>query len=325
MSDMNTEKALDYSKKENWCKIPEITKEVDTFYIYATEYILGSLKEGSPEFASLDNEEMLQGAELEYLGHATTYEASTNVFMPYYRQCGMLIMKKAWEETGDIDAAISGMPYGDIEAALDYYFEHYNGGRPFIIAGHSQGSAITKLLLKNYFKEHPDYYERMVAAYVIGYAVTKDELEENPHLKFATGECDTGVIVSYNTEGPKNAEVNAKTVVLLPNAISINPLNWKLDETYAPASENLGSLVVNEETGEPEIGDLAADAQVNEERGVVITNAKVIPMDEESTRAAVEFFGPDGRHGDDYTYYYNNIKDNAAKRVAAYLEGRQKD
>lgn len=325
MINMNTEKELDYSKKENWCKIPEITKEVDTFYIYATEYILGSLKEGSPEFASLDNEEMLQGAELEYLGHATTYEASTNVFMPYYRQCGMLIMKKAWEKTGDIDTAISGMPYGDIEAALDYYFEHYNGGRPFIIAGHSQGSAITKLLLKNYFKEHPDYYERMVAAYVIGYAVTKDELEKNPHLKFATGECDTGVIVSYNTEGPKNAEINAKTVVLLPNAISINPLNWKLDETYAPASENLGSLVVNEETGEPEIGDLAADAQVNVERGVVITNAKVIPMDEESTRVAAEFFGPDGRHGDDYTYYYNNIKDNAAKRVAAYLEGRQKD
>lgn len=26
---MNT---IDYSQKENWCKLPEITKEVDTFY-----------------------------------------------------------------------------------------------------------------------------------------------------------------------------------------------------------------------------------------------------------------------------------------------------
>ena len=80
---------IDYSKKENWFQIPEITKDVDTFYIYATEYIMGSLMEGAPEYASLDNEEMLQGAAGEYLLHATAYADATNVFMPYYRQCGM--------------------------------------------------------------------------------------------------------------------------------------------------------------------------------------------------------------------------------------------
>lgn len=37
---------IDYSKKENWFQIPEITKDVDTFYIYATEYIMGSLLKG---------------------------------------------------------------------------------------------------------------------------------------------------------------------------------------------------------------------------------------------------------------------------------------
>ena len=39
---------IDYSKKENWYQIPEITKDVDTFYIYATEYIMSSLMEGAP-------------------------------------------------------------------------------------------------------------------------------------------------------------------------------------------------------------------------------------------------------------------------------------
>jgi hypothetical protein len=242
--------------------------------------------------------------------------------MPYYRQAGMPVMKKAWKETGDCEAAITGMPYDDITAALDYYFENYNEGRPFIIAGHSQGSCMTKLLLKKYFKDHPEYYDRMVAAYVIGYSVTKDDLEANPHLKFATGETDTGVIISYNTEGPKNAEEKAETAVLLPNAISINPLNWKLDETYAPASENLGSLVVNEKTGKPEIVDLGADAQLNVARGVVVTNAKGEPMEEAKAKVAAEFFGPDGRHGEDYMFYYNNIKDNVAKRVAAYLANK---
>ncbi len=316
------EGVIDYSQKANWCRLPEITKPVDTFYIYATEYILGSLQEGAPDFASLDNTEMLQGAEAQYQVQASAYEASTNVFMPFYRQCGMAIMKRSWKETGNVDAAICGMPYGDITAALDYYFEHYNQGRPFIIAGHSQGSAIAKLLLKNYFKAHPDRYARMVAAYVIGYAVTRDELAAYPHLKFATGESDTGVIVSWNTEGKGNVEQNVETAVLLPGAISINPLNWKLDDTYAPASANVGSLAPDEKTGEPVLADIGADAQIVLERGVVVTNAPGEQLDEASTKIAAEFFGPDGRHGDDYVLYYGNIRDNASKRVAAYLAKR---
>ena len=32
------------------------------------------------------------------------------------------------------------------------------------------------------------------------------------------------------------------------------------------------------------------------------------------------FFGPASYHEDDYPFFYNNIKENVAKRVAAYLE-----
>lgn len=66
---------------------------------------------------------------------------------------------------------------------------------------------------------------------------------------------------------------------------------------------------MSSETGEPSIGDVGADAQINLERDVVVTHAKV----------SAEFFGPDGRHAYDYMYYFNNIKANVAKRVAAYL------
>jgi hypothetical protein len=309
---------IDYSQKANWCNFPEITKDIDTFYIFATEFILGSFEEGAPDYGSLDNEEMIQGMGVEYIGHATTYADSTNVFAPYYRQSGLKYAGEVYQRDGNIDAALLGTPYDDIVAALDYYFEHYNEGRPFIIAGHSQGSALVKLVLFRYMKDHPEYYQRMVAAYVIGYAVTKEELETYPYLKFATGETDAGVIVSWNTEGPKNAEVNAETVVLHPGGISINPLNWKLDETYAPASLNLGSLVVNQQTGEPEIADIGADAQINLARGSIITNAKGEQMPEDAAKVAAAFFGPDGRHGEDYVFYYNNIKDNVAKRIATY-------
>ena len=311
---------LDYSNKANWCKIPQITKEFDTFYVYATEYILGSMAEGAPDYADMDNAEMLEGAKDEYLLHATAFADSTNVFMPFYRQVGLRYAGEVWKRDGIFDASLEGTPYTDIVAALDYYFAHYNGGRPFIIAGHSQGSAIVKMVLKKYFAEHPDYYKRMIAAYPIGYAFTKAEFEAYPHMKFATGECDTGVIVTWNTEGPKNREVNADTCVLQPGSMSINPLNWKLDGTYAPASMNLGSLYLDEKTGEVKVGDVGADAQVFPDRGVVVTHAKGEQMSEDKAAVAHAFFGPDGRHGEDYALFYCNIKANVAKRVAAYLQ-----
>ena len=302
--------APDYSKEACWWKIPEITKEFDTFYIYSTMYM--GANEGDPDYATLDNAEMLDGLKIEHAIKSSAFEESTNLFIPLYRQAGMKVAGESWKKTGHIDEAVAGTPYTDITAALDYYFKNYNEGRPFVIAGHSQGSAILRFVLKDYFKKHPAYYERMVAAYAIGYSITKDDLEANPHMKFATGETDTGVIISWHAEGPKNAEVNAPSAVLLPNGISINPLNWKRDDTYAPASMNLGSIVLDEKTGATEIRDIEGDAQVNLARGTVITNAKVVPNE------MVEFAGPQSYHQDDYSIFYNNIKDNVAKRIAAY-------
>ena len=304
-------KPTDYSQKTNWYKIPEITKEFDTFYIYSTIYF--GANEGDPDYATLDNAEMLAGIPIEHAIKSSVFEEATNLFIPLYRQSSMKYAAEVYMKDGNIDAALISIPYTDITAALDYYFENYNQGRPFVIAGHSQGAAILRLVLKRYFKEHPEYYKRMVAAYAIGYSITKEDLEANPHMKFATGETDTGVIISWHAEGPKNVEVNfpIPSVIIAKNGIAINPLNWKRDETYAPASMNLGSIVMDE-TGKTEIRDIDGDAQVCLARGTVVTNAKATPNDK------VDLAGPQCYHQDDYSIFYNNIKDNVAKRIAAY-------
>ena len=308
----NLTKAIDYSQRTKWYKQPKITKEFDTFYIYSTMYF--GINEGDPDYATLDNAEMLAGIDIEHAIKSSVFEESTNLFIPFYRQSSMKYAAEIFQEDGSIDAALVGMPYGDITAALDYYFKNFNNGRPFIIAGHSQGAAILRLVLKKYFKEHPDYYKRMVAAYAIGYSITKEDLEANPHMKFATGETDTGVIISWHAEGPKNVEANAPipNVIIAKNGIAINPLNWKLDETYAPASENLGSIVGDEKTGKTEIRDINGDAQVCLARGTVVTNAKAVPNE------MTDLAGPQCFHQDDYAIFYNNIKANVAKRIAAY-------
>ena len=187
----------------------------------------------------------------------------------------------------------------------------------------SSGSGIAGSVRRSIEGWRSSRADRPVAAYAIGYSVTKDDLAAFPHLKFATGETDTGVIVSWNTEGKENVEGSVKTAVLLPGAISINPLNWKLDETYAPTSENLGSLVDNEKTGVPEIGDIGADAQIVLSRGTVVTSAPPDPMPEELAKITAEYFGPGARHENDYTFYYSNIKANVAKRIAAYKAKQQ--
>ena len=303
---------IDYSQKINWYKLPEINKEFDTFYIYSTMYF--GVNEGDPDYATLDNAEMLAGINIEHAIKSSVFEESTNLFIPLYRQSSMKYAAEIYQKSGTIEPALIGMPYDDITAALDYYFENFNSGRPFIIAGHSQGSAILRLVLKGYFKEHPEYYKRMVAAYAIGYSITKDDLDANPHIKYATGETDTGVIISWHAEGPKNVEANVPipSVAILKNGIAINPLNWKLDETYAPASMNLGSLVMDEKTGATEICNIDGDAQVCIARGTVVTNAKAVPNE------MTDLAGPQSYHQDDYSIFYNNIKDNVAKRIAAY-------
>ncbi len=299
----------DYSQKDNWLAIPEITHEVDTFYIYPTCYTDDS--EDAKPICDIDDEAVRKQAQAIYESQATVFEESTNVFAPYYRQSN--INQIGGMDNKEMEEYQKNEQRTDVYAALDYFFEHYNDGRPFIIAGHSQGSIMTRIVLGEYMKAHPEYYERMAAAYVIGYSITSDWLKEHPYLKFAEGADDTGVIVSWNTEGPGNK--GQKNLVVEDGAISINPINWKRDDTYASADENLGSRILNEDTGSYEIKQGVADAQLDTGRGVVICTTKEVAY-----TSATDLFGPESLHGNDYALYYENLRENIKLRVEKFLQ-----
>jgi hypothetical protein len=197
----------------------------------------------------------------------------------------------------------------DIYRALDYYFENCNNGKPFMLAGHSQGSVWVCEILEDYMKDHPEYLERMVAAYPLGYSVTTNYLAANTHLKFAERADDIGVIISYNVEGPGNK--NSSNMVVRGDPVAINPLTWTRDDTYAPAELNIGGLNY---MYQPEVG--LADAQLDLDRGVVVcTNVDPALY----TTAFPAFFGPESYHYYDYALYYGNLKLNIATRIAAYF------
>ena len=328
-SGSGTQSAADYSNPANWMDVPsKVSHRVDTFYLYPTAVT----NPDKPLIVAIDDPDLHKGAQAIYERHKPIFSESTDVYAPYYRQINLGTV--SLEEAKDLDSLLKRGPSTDAYAALDYYFKHYNNGRPFILAGHSQGSAILRLALREYFKEHPEDLDRMVAAYIVGNSITANDLNDCPYLKFATSSDDTGVVVSWNTEGPENVNTNATNVVVQKGGISINPLLWTLEETYASSDINPGSAVswdvetgkykiTDHPTEEPLIPNLA-DARVNKARGVVVCSSDVLPFVSESN-AAVEiyFVGPESYHGGDYAFYFDSVRKNVKTRVEAYLDAHQ--
>ena len=307
---------IDYSQAANWLDVPaalvkdgtldgtvaDSLKAVDVFYIYPT--VTGFRPE--TEVCDMTDSMMIAGAQMVRRVQTGVFDESCNVFMPYYRQISMP------KPSSDYRAIIDYVSGFDATDALDYFLNNLNQGRPFIIAGHSQGASVVIALLENYMTKHPEALKRMIAAYPIGFAVTKDWLAKTG-LKFAEGATDTGVIVSWNTEGPAN--LKEKNMTLAPGGISINPINWKRDDTYASTKENLGSLTFDGKLVTPGF----ADARVDTVRGsVVVTTIDkpelyVIPAD------GAEMFGPQSYHLHDYGFFLNNFKQNVADRIKAFM------
>ena len=301
--------ATDYSKAEHWLKVPTtVDKAVDIFYLYPTAW--EKVKADEPNICAIDNPTMLIGSKIAYDYQATAFEPVGNVYAPYYRQDDATYCLSL--PVAEQEKLVGGIPKTDVFAAFDYYIKNYNQGRPFILAGHSQGSNIMIYLLAEYMKENPQVYKRMVAAYVIGWPVTAEYLAKNPHLKFAQGPDDTGVIISYNTEAPT---IEGKNPILLPDAQAINPISWTRDETLATAEQGLGSILPDKNLKFWPVGKYA-DARVDKAKGVVICST----ADPNKLVSRTKIFGKGVYHSYDYAFYYYNIRENAANRIEKYLQ-----
>ena len=158
-------------------------------------------------------------------------------YAPYYRQVTMESWMVAHEETERRYA----VAHGDVVQAFDYYMTHYNAGRPFILAGHSQGAKAVIELLKHTLT--PRQHDNMVAAYAFGFSVCDQELEQYPMLRPACDSVDCGVLICYNSVSAPEAV----SPLFRDNVICINPLNWHTDTTYAPAGQHIGAVFFDAE------------------------------------------------------------------------------
>ena len=302
--------ATDYSQVSHWLSIPAPIMAVDVFYLYPTCWTKAN--SSAPNICDIDNASMLAGATPEFARQATAFEPFANVFAPYYRQADAGYTLGLTEDQRE--QVIGGIPTSDVVAAFEYYIQHYNEGRPFILAGHSQGSNVLIHLLSGYMKNNPSVYQRMIAAYVIGYPVTAAYLADNPHLKFAQGPDDVGVIISYNTQAPSVVPPN-NPVVSAPVGLVINPLTWTRSETEATTAEGLGSLMPDSVTMVFQPVPQYADARIDLNKGVLVCST----ADSNALYKYTKSFGKGVYHSFDYPFYYFNLRANAQNRANKFL------
>lgn len=294
-----------YENSGNWVYLETAeTAAADVFFICPTVY------GGTDDSYNMSLEDT---ASKEAFAGATNmeksiYDEDARFFAPYYRQAGLNVYELPPEER----EAYLSLAYEDIKEAFTYYLEHYNQGRPIVLAGFSQGADMSIRLLKDCFARE-EVNDLLVACYAIGWRITEEELEEYPHLRFAAGETDTGVIISFNSEA--ESVTDSLMIPAGTRTLAINPLNWKTDSTPASREENAGACFTDYSGSiVTEISHLTG-AYIDPQRGAL----KVPDVSPQEYPPVLSIFSDGIYHLYDYQFFYRNLQENVGVRIDAYL------
>lgn len=302
--------APDYKKPEHWAALPDredaadFTPEgvndgqagaiVDVFFVHPTTYLSSAGWNAPMGYKPADN--WIDNAVMP--GQASVFNGKTRVFAPRYRQAQIYVFFAL--QDGGNDAL--ELAYSDIETAFEHYLAEYNDGRPFIVAGHSQGALLTRWLLERKISG-TQLLKRLVAAYPIGYPMSVDELAESmADIPVCQSAMQTGCLVTWNTIGEGYRPLQATQ-----NMVCVNPLTWTMDDTQARFTDNLGALSTAAKAVMPGVADGRC------ENGMLF-------VDEIRTEAYDElpYMGKGNYHLLDYALYWSNIRENVSERINSF-------
>ena len=230
------ESTIDYSDATYWYSYGDTIFDADIFYVYPTVSTLSFADNDSSWFADITLANVREEANENQRFNKMLYDGY-NFYAPYYRQ----MIFDTYVQSDEVLNQCAKVAAKDVKDAFQYYMEHANGGRPFFMVGHSQGSQMLIELLKDGMT--PEQRQYMVAAYCIGYKVTEDELMDYPdQLCPAIDSCDLHKLVLFNSI----ADTSAMAMVSDGDMVGINPLTWNADLDTVPASLHLGLAKYND-------------------------------------------------------------------------------
>lgn len=291
--------APDYTLSAGWLATPDTpTAAVDVFFVYPT--VLFNDKDW---IMDTNRPDMRAAAQTSLDTQAVVFEGQANIYAPMYRQ-----MNIAGLGLNDTDAApLQEIAHSDVWRALKHYLKYENKGRPFFLAGHSQGSMIlTDLLLEHWGSTGAE--DMLVAALLLGWSLTPEDLATYPAVKMCEHSGQTGCVISYNTmaEGRQSAAPTLKA-----GALTVNPLSWTMDGNLVPADKNLGAVFFDADSAPTHYPQFTS-AQI------VDSGLVVQPEDIDLVTVKGGHF-PDGvYHAFDYSLFFDNLKANIQERITAF-------
>ena len=302
----------DYRNPENWviCEAEKQNTDYDVFYLYPTLFA-----DKKQPLMNWRNDPKLRAKTVGFAKAQTgIFGDRVRVFAPFVRQLeynrclAELQPGGDWREPG---GTVKGIV--DTMEAFQYYLEHFNHGRPYILIGHSQGAMDLYLMMQR--MPEIDVKRGFVAAYLIGLPrLTANEIAADlaPRgVAPATGETDLGVVIVWNTQAP-----GVDNPLFTGNkTYCINPLNWRTDATPAAKTENVGAFFYDYRNGGARTVPNFCGARIAPERGALIVD---LPVNSEYD--AKGFMGRGVFHMNDVWFFAENIRRNAELRVKLWKE-----
>jgi hypothetical protein len=309
--------APDYADPAFWALKPskvDPAKPVDVFYVNPTTYPgPGWNQDAADATANAKTEGSV------IITQASAFADCCRIYAPRYRQAssGALFLMD-----GDGGKAFA-LAYTDVLRAFHYYMEHDNHGRPFILAGHSQGTFHLIRLLEEEIEGKPAA-KQLVAAYLIGIGLPQGFFGKTyKELKICNKPAETGCIVSWNTyvDGSDTSAYlkrsEGRYVQLYGDdpgkkLICINPLTFDASEPSGDARKSLGALTgpaVDGVLPPRKGGEVAAHC----ENGILFVDPPV------QDAALVKPLPGGSLHMQDVELFYENLRRNALLRVKAWM------
>jgi len=300
----------DYVNENNWAVLPskytakleKVTNssteelQADVFYVYPT--LITNKNDTRWNVAINDTEQQDKVLNKAVHFQASAWATSAKVYVPYYRQAHV----RSYRMLDHGGKAALMLAYSDVKAAFEVYLEKYNQGRPIIIASHSQGTTHTSLLLKEFFDDKP-LQEQLVAAYLIGIGIDKNEFKT---LKVMTSPNETGGFVSWNTY--KKNKLPKKYERWYKGKVTSNPVTWNTTMSSS-REEHKGFLFSNDK-----IYDKALKLEVID--GLLWITLPRFPL-----RVFIMF--KKNYHIGDVNLFWKDIQENAELRTKSWLESQR--
>lgn len=287
--------APEYSDTTQWY-VSQRNAPADVFYIISTE--TGDYpRDGIMcHYADTYADSVRAPMHAEMLGVDTLLSGTLNFYSPYYRQCSLQSFTSDSLRQARLPVALD-----DVRRAFKYYLTHLNPNRPFVIAGFSQGTIIMLQLLK---EMDDSTYNRMIAAYAIGIAVTDSDLATTPHIRPARAADDTGVTICYNSVRDPSCFSGARP------AFAINPINWKTDNTPATIFTEPSPLLPVDQQHKDTL-TVRLDTATN----LLLVNGYT------ATDYVLPLIGKEGNyHSREIWLYRDQLRQNIALRTARHLQ-----